>query len=534
MPDSLVWINLFVKSTILIAAAAVAVWMLRRRSAAEGHLVWTLTLLALTALPLLERGIPRSLSWSPVSFDAPLSRPASNEATAPAGKLPDFATEAGAFSLGLLWAAGACLTAAYYLFGYMWLLVRYGGARQVDGEQPRSLLEQELIRHGVRRKVRLRETPHRILPMTWGIIRPVILLPSEARTWAPERLRVILAHKTAHIARHDSLTQLFAQAVCVLYWFQPLAWLAARSQRRLREQACDDAVLTGGEPATQYAAKLLELARWASSQSSVTGAVFMANPAGLEARLQAALDPLRRRHPTSRPFAAGLALCLAFCLFPLASFQASAQSATGHLIGRVQDISLAAVPDAVIIVSLDNTNKKEITQSAPDGEYAFLNLAAGTYTLEVRKPGFAAGFFRNVTVIEGQTQAYVATLEMGRVSDTISVIGKGPLPAVAQRQAPRRVRVGGHVQATKLVYALKPVYPQHLQQQGVQGTVLLEGVISIEGGLLSLRSVNSLVHPELTEAAMSAVRQWRYEPSLLNGKPVEVITTVTVNFKLEQ
>jgi protein TonB len=63
---------------------------------------------------------------------------------------------------------------------------------------------------------------------------------------------------------------------------------------------------------------------------------------------------------------------------------------------------------------------------------------------------------------------------------------------------------------------------------------MLEGIISVTGSLLSLPSVNSLVHPELTDAAINAVRQWRYEPTLLNGKPVEVITTVTANFRLEQ
>jgi len=94
--------------------------------------------------------------------------------------------------------------------------------------------------------------------------------------------------------------------------------------------------------------------------------------------------------------------------------------------------------------------------------------------------------------------------------------------------------VGGNVQATKLLYMAKPAYPETLQQQGIEGTVLLEGVISVDGSFLSPRSLNSLAHPELKKAAMDAVKQWRYQPTLLNGKPVEAVTTITVNYRLEK
>jgi protein TonB len=103
-----------------------------------------------------------------------------------------------------------------------------------------------------------------------------------------------------------------------------------------------------------------------------------------------------------------------------------------------------------------------------------------------------------------------------------------------QSAAPKRIRVGGNVQATKILRMTRPQYPQHLQQQGIEGTVLLEGVISLDGSLLSLRSQNALVHPELTKAAIDAVQQWKYQPTLLNGQPVEIITTIQVNFRLAE
>jgi protein TonB len=95
------------------------------------------------------------------------------------------------------------------------------------------------------------------------------------------------------------------------------------------------------------------------------------------------------------------------------------------------------------------------------------------------------------------------------------------------------IRVGGNVQATKLVHQTKPVYPAGAQAAGIEGTVLLKAVISIQGNLLGLVVLNTSVDPELAQAAMDAAKQWQYEPTLLNGVPVEVVTTITVNFRLE-
>jgi protein TonB len=97
---------------------------------------------------------------------------------------------------------------------------------------------------------------------------------------------------------------------------------------------------------------------------------------------------------------------------------------------------------------------------------------------------------------------------------------------------PQRVPVGGSVQATKIVHMARPSYPPDCKQEGVQGTVLVRGVIGRDGSVLDLQPINQLVDARLTEAAMEAVRQWRYEPTLLNGKPVEVITEIQVNFVL--
>jgi protein TonB len=94
--------------------------------------------------------------------------------------------------------------------------------------------------------------------------------------------------------------------------------------------------------------------------------------------------------------------------------------------------------------------------------------------------------------------------------------------------------VGGNVQATKLVRMARPQYPADLQQLGIQGAVVMRAVISINGDLLNVEAVNSDVDARLVATALDAVRIWKYQPTLLNGQPVEVVTTITVDFQLGQ
>ena len=95
---------------------------------------------------------------------------------------------------------------------------------------------------------------------------------------------------------------------------------------------------------------------------------------------------------------------------------------------------------------------------------------------------------------------------------------------------PVRLKVGGNVQAAKLLNQVMPVYPPLAKQARIAGTVRLEAVIGLSGMIQSLQVTSG--HPLLTQAALDAVRQWVYRPTLLNGVPVEVLTQIEVNFKL--
>ncbi len=98
-----------------------------------------------------------------------------------------------------------------------------------------------------------------------------------------------------------------------------------------------------------------------------------------------------------------------------------------------------------------------------------------------------------------------------------------------RRQAP--VRVGGNIRPPTKVKDVRPVYPSIAQSARVQGVVIIEATIGPDGKVKDARVLRSI--PLLDQAALEAVRQWEFTPTLLNGVPVPVIMTVTVNFTLQ-
>ena len=107
-----------------------------------------------------------------------------------------------------------------------------------------------------------------------------------------------------------------------------------------------------------------------------------------------------------------------------------------------------------------------------------------------------------------------------------------PVKEAPKEAAPQRIRVGGNVQQARLINQPKPVYPPLAKQARIQGVVRFNAIIGKDGAIMNLQVVSG--HPLLVPAALEAVRQWRYQPTLLNGEPVEVVTQIDVNFTLSQ
>src|SRR5260221_5160673 len=112
---------------------------------------------------------------------------------------------------------------------------------------------------------------------------------------------------------------------------------------------------------------------------------------------------------------------------------------------------------------------------------------------------------------------------------TLAVALLGPITVLCLAQdVPRRIRVGGLVQQNMAVSRIAPVYPPLAKQARIQGVVRLEAQIGRDGRVVNLTVISG--HPLLVQSALDAIKQWEYQPTILNGEAVETLTTIYVNF----
>ena len=157
-------------------------------------------------------------------------------------------------------------------------------------------------------------------PLTWGVRRPVILLPAALLSGDPAVAQSALRHEKAHIARRDWLWHLLAEVVCALCWFQPGAWWLRRRLRAESERACDDRVLLSGVSGPDYAAHLLEILKVGRANSLAPG---MAAVGSMELRVKHILDSKKPRRAHGLRLA--LTAVLGLVLLPLASLKVAAK-----------------------------------------------------------------------------------------------------------------------------------------------------------------------------------------------------------------
>ena len=536
-----------VKATILLAVAWILTMAARRSSASFRHLLWAAAILACLILPLLTIALPAWHASAPSTGPALGSSPYSVE---PHTRLEDLSamaidaavtvpiTKMGVAALLSVWFPGFLYLAARMLAGLVRLRrirARSGPLEEASWIETTALFSRSLE---IGRPVRLLLSRNpAAMPMTWGVFRPVVLLPAAAKGWQELRRRVVLTHELAHVARCDWLFTICAEIACAVYWFHPLVWLAARKLRQESERASDDAVLQTGVPAPDYAHQLLELAGALNSPGRAWfAALALARQSHMERRFSAMLNPsLHRRalSPRSRTIAYAMAFLL---LVPLAAFRLPGQSLAGRFSGAIFDPSGAAVPNATVIMTDRKTHKITMTTSDGQGRFTFTTLTAGQYELKAVKRGFED--YQAPQVLEaGREASHDLNLKVAAVTFEDDVVPQGTakgLPPSEPGGKTTRVRVGGDLQAPKLVNKVQPVYPEAAKAAGSQGTVILHAVIGTDGTPLSLRVVNDQIDPRLARSAIESVSKWRYTPTLLNGEPIEVDTTIQVNFTLQQ
>ena len=347
LPSLSAAIDAVVKVSLILGATALAAGVLRRASASARHFVWTLGLLSALAVPALAIVMPRwelplvtlaAPAAHTTSPDTPVSHASKDTRVAapalvggkpvrvPASRRSPLApvSPSGAQIVLALWAIGAAIVLARMLLGLLavqWMSRRTPVAGDAPWLDDARALAASL---GVRR-VRFLQGAAHSMPMAWGVFRAAVVMPRDAAGWPRERLRIVLLHELAHVKRHDCLTHLVAQLACAAYWFNPLAWMAARRLRAERERACDDLVLASGTRGSDYADQLLDIARVMRAGRFpvvLSGATLaMAHRSQLEGRLMAILDPSVPRRSLTR-VGIGLAVGLfGVLIVPVAAIQ---------------------------------------------------------------------------------------------------------------------------------------------------------------------------------------------------------------------
>ncbi len=341
------------KAAFILALAFAAMPLLRRLSAAARHWIWFLALLGVLIMPILAAVIPSfSLPVLPAAIDGgattnpdsgSTSRPV-NLAALPAQQIhapsnPSSADTTGirqsdertlgmfpavnidwSLALLLIWFGGALLIVACWSRQMMaiWQLARRGTpiADPILDDAARTL--------GINDEVRLVLSDQAVTPLTWGLRRPIILLPLRADEWPDERRRIVLLHELAHVARGDYVMQWFVLLACAVNWFNPLVWRAAGRAAIERERACDDRVLDAGIGGAEYASHLLEIARLVLSQrrTAIPSAV-VTMVSGFERRIRAILDHRQSRRALSRRGGMIAALLCAGVVLPLGGIRLS-------------------------------------------------------------------------------------------------------------------------------------------------------------------------------------------------------------------
>ena len=328
-----VLIGIALKSLLIAGLTLGLLKLLAKRSAAERSWVAHIGLLALVIMALAPVVLPAwtveapallSPSAEPAAVTQPVAAPSESRASTTAVATVPVATRSASATMSPLAAATAlyAVPAAILLFLTALALVRLvtlqARADVLVDSHWLSALARAQRRMGFKHGTALLTSDDLASPISWGLIRPVILLNSRA-VEATGEAEAIIAHELAHVARMDWIKLLLARVATALFWFNPLVWMLAREAHQLREEAADDSVLAADIVDTDYAQLLVGVARH-ECPGLLLGAHGVApSKSSLARRVARVLDGKSVRGPVARSFALGVFAGAILVAAPLAA-----------------------------------------------------------------------------------------------------------------------------------------------------------------------------------------------------------------------
>ena len=407
-------LSFLVKATAVLVLGFAAARLARSARASVRHLLLTSTFLVLLALPLAMALVPvvrfeiptiaapSAVAAPPVVADHAVAKTQPAQATTSRSiASTEWIAKSSQLFLPALWTLGAVLFLAPFA-GALWRL-RQTRRSAVPWLEARATLRALAEDAGIHRPIEVLIHDGVPAPVTCGWLRPAILLPADAPEWNDFDVRRAFTHELEHIRRGDWMVHVMARAICGVYWFHPLVWVAWRQLSLEAERACDDAVLLDTERA-DYAQQLVSLAGRLSKMVAPP-ALSMANRSDLSVRVTAILDGNQSRGRAGR-------LVL-----------------TGTLVAATAMVLAIAPVQAVGILTQDKTSqvssRKSETVSSPLNR-ALVEASEGDDLQEVTKL-LDAGADVNAT-IDGDGSPLIVAAREGRISSVKLLLERGADP----------------------------------------------------------------------------------------------------------
>ena len=551
-------------ATAVLLAAHFIVPRLRSRSAAERHLLWAVSLATAATLPLLGLLLPRWESeWAARLGDSLPPALAAWTSWVPAQSADVIVratgVEAASWDIARwlmpAWITGTCVALLLLARDVARLVRLVRDADPLIDARCTGLCRTSARRLGLSRTPALFVSRHAVMPMTWGVRRPRIMLPASALDWPTERLRAVLAHELGHVARADWLVHLVAQLACAVYWFHPLFWWAERSLGRETELAADDEALGAGLEASQYAADMVEIVRACRADVLSRSAVAMARAKHLERRIAALLQTGANRTRVSRRLAIATAAISVAAVLPLAAVTAGGAMDV--------DVRTVALPGAIPTFTAPGPEPAapmvRVSQGAPASglvrlpeieEYTTPPLYSdearrrgveGVVTIGVRVgqdgqvsgarvlSGLGFGLDQNALVAlrqwhfrPGRRHGMPAAMD-AEIDIEFNLRSEGVNELIANDMA---TLVGPGVTPPRVVSMSRVP----LRGLDARGLVVLDVVLQQDGSPRIVRILRSL-SPEADERAVHHFEQWRFTPAMKSGEPVKVRMNAEVRFR---
>ncbi len=267
-----------IKSSLVLSVSIVLVYLMRKKSAGLRHLVLSVFFIGLLFLPILSSfttgwetkflpswetrdasvlkadGLARNLNSSSQTLESTL---VASEIPIHMEEVKKDSRPVFGFAALLIWFFGLMFLSIRILFGLFgtFRLTREG--QDIQDSLWKRLLQRFLATVFLRRKINLLSHDKTMVPLTWGIIKPVVMMPAESKNWSENQRSTALYHELSHIKRGDYLVMILARISRAIYWFNPLSWIVLRMIKKEQEKACDELVLKAGIKPSTYAENLL-------------------------------------------------------------------------------------------------------------------------------------------------------------------------------------------------------------------------------------------------------------------------------------